>query len=365
MNNRYEKYITRKIFLKIIRNTAIYSILYCLLYIAFRAVCSEITWYDGDVLWLIYRFLMDTNSLIPVLLAIWGAGFFVILHGTIKRGFVIVDSMLSSILSATELLIKDDDEEIVLSKGFEDVAERLNNVKTKSRFYYNKAKEEEKKKNDLMMYMAHDLKTPLTSVIGYLTLLHDEKEISEELRNRYLKIALDKALRLEELTNQFFEITRYNLKEMPINKQNINLTMLLEQVIDECYPMLEQKHLRCIFSKTEQISYFGDGDKLARAFENILKNAINYSYKNTDILIDISRDDEQICITFKNLGDKIPQYKLDKLFDKFYRADEARQSETGGSGLGLAIAKDIVELHGGSIEVNNDTEYIEFRIVLK
>ncbi len=151
---------------------------------------------------------------------------------------------------------------------------------------------------------------------------------------------------------------------MPINRNKLDLTLLLEQLIDDCYPMLEKRNLQCVLNKTEQISYIGDGDKLARAFENLIKNAINYSYPNTEITINISRNESQINVSIMNLGDKLPQYKLDKLFDKFYRADESRGSETGGTGLGLAIAKDIIELHNGTISVKNDNEYIEFDVVL-
>ena len=111
--------------------------------------------------------------------------------------------------------------------------------------------------------------------------------------------------------------------------------------------------------------YLGDGDKLARAFGNLLKNAINYSFENTTIYINVEEKENKIYISFKNKGEKIPEYKLDKIFDKFYRVDDSRTSSTGGAGLGLAITKEIIELHGGTISVKNDDEYIEFDIVLK
>ncbi len=229
----------------------------------------------------------------------------------------------------------------------------------------NEAKEAMQKKNDLIMYMAHDLKTPLTSIIGYLTLLTDEKEIPKNLQEKYLKITLDKSLRVEDLTNQFFEITRYNLNSMPITKQNIDLTFLLEQLIEETYPMLQEKKLKCEYSKSSNINFYGDGDKLARAFANLLKNAINYSYENTTIYIDIKGEANKINIVFKNNGDKIPEYKLEKIFEKFYRGDEARTSKSGGAGLGLAITKEIIELHGGKIYAKNEEEFIEFHVELE
>lgn len=268
------------------------------------------------------------------------------------------------VYNALDLILKEDNETIKLPSEVNKFSEKINEIKYDYILTKKSEREAEQKKNDLIVYMAHDLKTPLTSIIGYLTLLKDEKQISKELQEKYIKIALDKALRVEDLTNQFFDITRYNLQKMPINKQEINLVYLLKQVIDECYPMLEKRNLKCDFKSIEKVMYAGDGDKLARAFDNLLKNAINYSYANTTIEIQLEQKDDKISIVFRNKGDKIPQYKLDKLFEKFYRGDDARTSSTGGAGLGLAITKQIIELHQGKIYVKNDDEYIEFFIEL-
>ncbi len=242
-------------------------------------------------------------------------------------------------------ILKEDSKKIELSNDMTKFSEKLNQIKYEYILSIKRAKEAEQKKNDLIMYMAHDLKTPLTSVIGYLSLLNEEKEISKNLKNKYIKIALDKSLRLEELTNQFFEITRYNLNDMPINRTNIDLVMLLEQLIEEFYPMLEERNLKLNINKPSTVIYNADGDKLARAFGNLLKNAINYSYENTTISIELIENESEIEIIFKNKGTTIPEYKLEKIFDKFYRTDDSRQSNNGGAGLGLAITKEIVELH--------------------
>ena len=266
------------------------------------------------------------------------------------------------IYKSLDLILKEDNETIKLPSEVNEFSEKLNDIKYDYILNKKNAKEAEEKKNDLIMYMAHDLKTPLTSTIGYLTLLTDEKEIPRNLQEKYMKIALDKALRVEDLTNQFFDITRYNLSNIQINRKEINLGYLLEQLIDECYPMLEERNLKCELIAKEKIKYLGDGDKLARAFGNLLKNAINYSYENTTIKIELKKENENILISFKNKGEKIPEYKLDKIFEKFYRGDTSRTSSTGGAGLGLAITKEIIELHGGKITVKNDDEYIEFDI---
>ena len=268
------------------------------------------------------------------------------------------------VYNALDLILKEDNETIKLPSEMNHFSDKINEIKYNYILTKKNEREAEQKKNDLIVYMAHDLKTPLTSIIGYLTLLKDEKQISKELQEKYIKIALDKALRVEDLTNQFFDITRYNLQNMPINKQEMNLVYLLKQVIDECYPMLEKRNLKCHLESVDKVMYVGDGDKLARAFDNLLKNAINYSYENTTIEIKLKEKEGKISIVFRNKGDKIPQYKLDKLFEKFYRGDDARTSSTGGAGLGLAITKQIIELHQGKIYVKNDSEYIEFFIEL-
>lgn len=271
-----------------------------------------------------------------------------------------VDMML-----AMDKILKEPEKEIKLSNPLIMVENKLNKIRIDLITSKNEAKEAEQKKNDLIMYMAHDLKTPLTSIIGYLTLLTQEKEISKPLQEKYMQIALEKSLRVEELTNQFFEITRYNLQDMPIHKQEIDLSVLLDQLLEECYPMLQERNLKYVVGKPEYVIFKGDGDKLARAFGNLIKNAIYYSYENTSIKIDVKEKDDEIEIVFRNKGDKIPVYKLEKIFEKFYRLDESRTSSTGGAGLGLAITKQIIELHDGKISVKNDDEWIEFYIELK
>ena len=147
-----------------------------------------------------------------------------------------VNNNLVEILSAMDEILKEPEKQVKLSNHLFMLESRLNNIRIDLISNQNKAKEEMQKKNDLIMYMAHDLKTPLTSIIGYLTLLTDEKEIPKNLQEKYLNIALKKALRVEDLTNQFFDITRYNLQSMPITKQKIDLAFLLEQLVEESYP---------------------------------------------------------------------------------------------------------------------------------
>lgn len=274
----------------------------------------------------------------------------------VKNEYILYDSLNN--------ILNENTENIELPTDLIKFSERINKIKYEYNTSQNNAKEAEKKKNDLMMYMAHDLKTPLTSVIGYLSLLNEANIQDKQAEQKYLKIAYDKSLRLEELTNQFFEITRYNLNDMPINKINIDLSILFNQLIDEFYPMLEERKLKLEVNKPNILIYKADGDKLARAFGNLLKNAISYSYENTTITVDVIETEKIIEIVFKNRGVTIPEYKLDKIFEQFYRADESRGTNNGGAGLGLAITKDIIELHNGTIEAKSEDETIEFIIKL-
>ena len=222
----------------------------------------------------------------------------------------------------------------------------------------------EQQKNDLVVYLAHDLKTPLTSVIGYLSLLEEAKGLPEEQKEKYLGIALDKACRLEQLINEFFEITRMNYQTVSISKAPVNLTILLVQVISEFFPMLEEKNISVQQNIEPELIVQADADKMARVFENLFRNAVNYSYSDTGLTCSARKGNGCVLIQISNRGDQIPEEKLSCMFEKFYRGDSARQSATGGAGLGLAIAKQIVELHDGTIDVVCNQGVTEFRIML-
>ena len=216
------------------------------------------------------------------------------------------------------------------------------------------AKIAEQKKNDLVVYLAHDIKTPLTSIIGYLELLTEFPDMPIEKKDKYTKITLDKANRLEQLINEFFEITRYNLNTIVLEKKWFNLTFMLEQLVDEFYPMLQTKQITVTLSTPTKIKYYGDSDKLSRVFNNILRNAISYSHPSSTITILQQETNNQLTIVINNTGDPIPSHQLETIFDKFFRLDAARNSRTGGAGLGLAIAKDIVQAHQGTIKATSD-----------
>lgn len=226
------------------------------------------------------------------------------------------------------------------------------------------AQEAKQRKDDMIVYMAHDMKTPLTSVIGYLSLLHDEQQISEQTRMKYTDIALRKAQRLEDLTNEFFEITKYNFSDSVLLFSKVNISMMLEQIIYEFDSMFKEKNLSVDMNIEQNIYIQCDIEKMERVFDNLFKNAVNYAYANTIINIGVRREKGEVIISVQNSGKTIPKEKLEHIFEQFFRLDSSRNSSTGGSGLGLAIAREIVTLHHGQIICNSENEIIEFLITL-
>lgn len=225
-------------------------------------------------------------------------------------------------------------------------------------------KEEASRKNDLITYLAHDLKTPLTSVIGYLSLLDEVPDMPPQQKAKYVNIALDKAHRLEKLINEFFDITRYNLQQIELEEERIDLSYMLMQMADEFYPILKAHGNTIRVEAAEELTVYGDSLKLARVFNNLLKNAVYYSYPNTEITIRAEQLAQAVRISFSNQGKTIPAQKLNAVFEKFFRLDEARATNTGGAGLGLAIAKEIVTLHGGTITAKSEREQTTFCVTL-
>lgn len=271
---------------------------------------------------------------------------------------------LNDISEALEKTLNVSDEPILLVPELEPMAETLSTLKMKLKRREKQAAESEKRKNELVVYLAHDLKTPLTSVIAYLTMLDEQPDMVLEDRVKYTHITLEKAIRLEELINEFFDITRFNLQNIVLDKEKLNLSILLEQLADESYGMLSEKNMTCAVDVEDRLMFRGDPDKLARVFDNLLRNAAAYSYEGTQILIQARGGNGRITIIFTNEGPQIPQKKLEMIFEKFYRVDDARSSHTGGAGLGLAIAKQIVELHGGTISAASDSRNTRFIVSL-
>ena len=263
-----------------------------------------------------------------------------------------------------DILLADDGEQIQLSPEMQPFEHKLNAVKQTLEQRKADAALATQRKDDLVMYLAHDIRTPLTSVIGYLNLLEEAPDMPVEQRVKHLHITLEKAYRLEKMINEFFEITRYNSRQIKLSKEPVNLCFMLVQLSDELSPVFSHRGNSIVLDVDEDLTVCGDADKLARVFGNILKNAAAYSYPKTQITISAEKSNNRIYISFQNKGASIPSKELSALFDKFYRLDEARISDTGGTGLGLAIAKEIILLHGGNIQAFSEKDTITFLVEL-
>lgn len=316
-----------------------------------------------DISPVIYRFctnILNVFNMLVIIIVIWTITVLILLYKMLKRIF----SYITTLSNASDNLMNKDVEYIELPPELEYIQNKMNILKREALKNERLARESEQKKDDLIVYLAHDIKTPLTSMIGYLSILYEIDDMPKKKRKKYINIALDKSFRLEELINELFDIARFNSEKIVLEKENLNLNLMIEQIIDDFYPLLNELNKKIDINSEESTNIFADPDKLSRVFTNIIKNAINYSREKSNITINIRKNDANVIIDIINKGKQIPKEKLDRLFEKFYRLDSSRTSKTGGSGLGLAIAKDIVELHNGIITAESNKEETIFHVEL-
>ncbi len=323
------------------------------------AILDRFIYHDQDEAVLAYLRTFKAYEIWLFLFAVMGV-FFVIFRRYLNG----VSKYFKEINRGIDTLVHEDTNDIVLPPELASTERKINSIRHTLTKRKTDAELAEQRKNDLVMYLAHDLKTPLSSVIGYLNLLRDEKQISEELREKYLSISLDKAERLEELINEFFEITRFNLSNITLVYSKINLTMMLEQLGHEFKPMLAGKNLECEFEVQPDMMLSCDANKMQRVFDNVLRNAVSYCYENTTIRVKARQAEDHVLIQIINEGDTIPGERLERIFEQFYRLDISRSSSTGGAGLGLAIAREIVELHHGQITAHSEKGITSFEVTL-
>lgn len=234
-----------------------------------------------------------------------------------------------------DALITEGTEDVSLSPELNATERKINSIKHNLSRRKQEALLAEQRKNDLIVYLAHDLKTPLTSVIGYLTLLRDESGLSPELRSRYTGIALEKAERLEDLINEFFDITRFSLTTLTLELERTNISRMLEQIADEFLPVLSEKELTWELDLARDISLLLDPGMAERVFDNLIRNAVNYSYPKSTVFLSLKQVGSIAEICIRNHGKTIPPEKLEHIFEQFYRLDSSRSSATGAPGSDL------------------------------
>ena len=280
-------------------------------------------------------------------------------------------SYIDEILKKIENIANDRLTNNIIVDTFDDLSDassNLNIIQNKIVDLVEKEANSENTKNELITNVAHDLRTPLTSIIGYIDILKNNNKLSSEKKDEFLKIAYEKSLKLENLIEDLFSYTKLNYGKLNAEFSKIDIVKLINQLTSEMYPLFINNNLNYQVETNVNELYLSIDPKLiARLFENLINNAIKYGKDGKNIIIRINKYNEKnVRISIINFGEIIPSESLNRLFDRFYRTDSSRTSEISGSGLGLAIVKNIAEIHNTTINVKSDkngTEfYVEFKI---
>lgn len=259
------------------------------------------------------------------------------------------------------------DEKIIIERQDEigEIAGRINEMTEQINQLITSERDALQSNKDLIACVAHDLRTPITSVKGYLDLALDTKHYDLEQRQKYVRIAQTKVNRLEYLIHDLFNYTKLTSGEITLHRSKIDLVQLVEQMMEEFYPLFQEEELEC--TTKYNISYLEmnmDGELIARAVQNLLSNAIKYGKDGKHVYVELECLEQEVQIRITNYGLVIPEESIKHLFDKFYRVERSRNVKTGGTGLGLNIAQEIVHLHGGRIQVTSGASGTCFTIAL-
>ncbi|WP_195262821.1 ATP-binding protein [Clostridium sp. 1001275B_160808_H3] len=310
-----------------------------------------------------YDYYVDENSFLALVLSVimFISIFIIITNKKMKY--------IEEIASGVRIISNGDLSYRIEEKGKDEIkklAENINNMASEIENRIDAERRAEKTKSELITNVSHDLRTPLTSVMGYIGLVKDGKYEDENMMKEYLNIAFNKSNQLKELIEDLFEYTKLNNKGIVLGKNKVNIVEFLSQIIEEYIPVFEENEIEVVKKFVDEKCMVEiDAGKMVRVFENLFSNAIKYSFKPGSVIVSAYENNGFVNITIKNRGEHIPKEKVERLFDRFYRVDEARNSNTKGSGLGLAISKNIVELHNGSIWAECVGNEISFFIKLK
>lgn len=359
------KRLSNTILRRTIINVLLFVVVYVVVFAGFMATLgSLISNFIYDLVGGWYQLHQLISNLFLLLVALgFVIGIVVVVRSGINRALRYFDLLLES----TSNVFAKQEGPIILPTELAPTAMFLNNIKLENEKNERAAKAAEERKNELVVYLAHDIKTPLTSIVGYLTLLDESPDLPMETRARYAQITLEKAYRLEGLLDEFFEITRYNLQSIPIERSRFDATLFCNQVIEEFYPLAEGRSLGLSYEGPTELSVFADAGRVARVLNNVLKNAVAYADPGTDVRIysglTVAQDGFVWWeITVTDQGRELSPQHLEHIFEKFFRADGSRSSEAGGAGLGLAIAREITRAHGGDIYAASDAGITSFTI---
>ena len=312
------------------------------------------------------QFILEQHTAVVILYVLFGILIFSVTFMLLEEPGIRYMGRISDAVESisqgnlgTEVDVTGDDE-------FSAMAANLNKMASDIRTLMDKEREAERTKNELITNVAHDLRTPLTSIIGYLELLAGNTKVPAEMEHKYIEIAYSKARRLEKLIEDLFGFTKLNYGKIAMHVGQLDIVKLLSQLLEEAYPNFVEKNLSYdLQSNVPTKTISADGNLLARLFDNLIGNAIKYGADGKRVLVKIHAEDDTVTVSVTNYGYVIPADELPLLFNKFYRVEQSRSTTTGGTGLGLAIAKEIVDMHGGTISVSSDLNGTVFTVKLQ
>lgn len=245
------------------------------------------------------------------------------------------------------------------------IADKINKMAADVDQIFEDNRKSEHAKNELITSVAHDLRTPLTSIIGYLDLVSTGKNIDDAVKQKYVEVAYSKSKRLEKLIEDLFAYTNVSFGEVAMDYTEVDMVKFMNQLVDEFYPSFQDSGLEYEFTTNVNTAIvMADGNQLSRAIANLISNAIKYGKDGKRIKIKLWKENGKVLVDIINYGRLIPDEDIENIFKRFYRVESSRSSETGGTGLGLAIAKSIIEMHGGTIRARSNFDGTVFEVTL-
>lgn len=360
--------VSRRYRTRVITNIIYSAIITCLVEVFLVTNLSMVARYMGNrgKMLLMVQAIEKQHTAVVLLYLILGILLFSVTFMILQEPYI---RYISRISEAVQNISEGDLNTVIDVIGddeFSSMAANLNHMTADIKKLMEKERESERTKNELITNVAHDLRTPLTSIIGYLELLAGNQQVPADMQHKYIEIAYGKSRRLQKLIEDLFGFTKLNCGKIAMHVGQIDIVKLLGQLVEEAYPNFVEKGLSYDLQSNVPAKIINaDGNLLARLFDNLIGNAIKYGADGKRVLVKIHAEGETVTVSVTNYGYVIPADELPLIFNKFYRVEQSRSSSTGGTGLGLAIAKEIVDMHGGTISVASDLNGTVFTVKLQ
>lgn len=253
--------------------------------------------------------------------------------------------------------------DLEVNKKLQGIVNSINLLISNTNEHIEEQKRSEKSKDELITNVSHDIRTPLTSIIGYLGLIESQNYQDLDQILKYTHVAYKKSLEMQNLVNSLFEYANVQHATSKLNLTHFDMVQMLEQLSADFELEAKKRDIKInVESDPKTIMMNGDTEKLGRTFNNLITNAFKYGAGATDLYLRAKEKNNEVVVTIANNGRSIPKESLPNLFDRFYRVEDSRSKKTGGTGLGLAIAKSMIEMHGGTITATSNEKLTSFTI---